>query len=202
MDEVTAATRRALHGVAELLLAGPQYRRSGTIRLRVVPGGFGTVAEPDLRVEGAVLVAGDRRLPLAGTYAELGAAAGVDPGAPEGLYHDGSGAAPGDEITVDAAAAARLAESLAIGEEALLAFAPGLTPVLWPEHFDLAVTLDEVNYGISPGDGHLPEPYAYVGPWTPRTGPFWNAPFGASRPLRELGGAQAVRAFFEQGRTA
>ncbi|ETK32290.1 hypothetical protein [Microbispora sp. ATCC PTA-5024] len=79
---------------------------------------------------------------------------------------------------------------------------PGLTPVLWPEHFDLAVTLDEVNYGISPGDGHLPEPYAYVGPWTPRTGPFWNAPFGASRPLRELGGAEAVRAFFEQGRTA
>ena len=25
-------------------------------------------------------------------------------------------------------------------------------PVLWPEHFDLGVTLDEVNYGVSLGD--------------------------------------------------
>ena len=41
------ATRRALHGVAEYLLAGPQYRASGTIRLRVSDGGFATVAEPE-----------------------------------------------------------------------------------------------------------------------------------------------------------
>ena len=34
------ATMLALHGVAELLLAGPQYRASGTIRLRVEPGGL------------------------------------------------------------------------------------------------------------------------------------------------------------------
>jgi hypothetical protein len=33
-------TRQSLHGVAELVLAGPQYRQSGTIRLRAVPGGF------------------------------------------------------------------------------------------------------------------------------------------------------------------
>jgi hypothetical protein len=41
-----AATRRSLHGVAELVMAGPQFRRSRSIQLRVVPGGFGTVAEP------------------------------------------------------------------------------------------------------------------------------------------------------------
>src|SRR5438128_12064089 len=35
MDEGTlVSTRRALHGVAELILAGPQYRRGGGIKLR------------------------------------------------------------------------------------------------------------------------------------------------------------------------
>ena len=38
-------------------------------------------------------------------------------------------------------------------------------PVLWPEHFDLAIDVDEVNYGVSPGDGYHGAPYAYVGPW-------------------------------------
>jgi hypothetical protein len=76
----------------------------------------------------------------------------------------------------------------------------GVEPVLWPEHFDLAVTVDEVNYGVSPGDTYLDEPYAYVGPWQARTGPFWNAPFGAARPLSELGDADAVAGFFTEAR--
>ena len=42
-----AATRRSLHGVAELVLAGPQYRTSGSIELRVTPGGFATTVAPD-----------------------------------------------------------------------------------------------------------------------------------------------------------
>jgi len=54
--------------------------------------------------------------------------------------------------------------------------------VLWPEHFDVAAAEDEVNYGVSAGDDYYPTPYAYVGPWTQRTGPFWNAPFGALYP--------------------
>lgn len=78
-------------------------------------------------------------------------------------------------------------------------FAPDLTPVLWPEHFDVGIQLDEVNYGISPGDHYVDEPYAYVGPWTPRTGEFWNAPFGAARPLRDLPG-DALDAFLAEGR--
>jgi hypothetical protein len=40
-----------VHGVAELVLAGPQYAESHDIRLRVAAGGFGTVASPDLRIE-------------------------------------------------------------------------------------------------------------------------------------------------------
>lgn len=198
MDETT---RRALHGVAELLIAGPQYRAHGTIRLRPTPGGFGGVAL-DLRVEGTDLVWADGRAPLAGTYRALAAAAGIEPGPPQGIYHDTSGVDPDEEITVDPAAAAELADWFARGDAGLRLFAPEQTPVLWPEHFDLAIAVDEVNYGVSPGDAGHPGPYAYVGPWTPREGPFWNAPFGALRPASELPDAAAVAAFFAEGRAA
>lgn len=198
MDETT---RRSLHGVGELLIAGPQHRAHGTIRLRPTPGGFGGVAV-DLRVAGTDLVWEGGRAPLSGTYRALAAAAGVEPGPPEGVYHDSSGAGPDDEIVVDPVAAAELADWFARGDAGLRAFAPERTPVLWPEHFDLAIDLDEVNYGVSPGDAGHPEPYAYVGPWTPREGPFWNAPFGALRPASELPDAAAVAAFFAEGRAA
>ena len=36
-DEQLAMTRRTLHAVAELVLAGPQFRATGKLRLRVVP---------------------------------------------------------------------------------------------------------------------------------------------------------------------
>jgi hypothetical protein len=198
---VTVATRRCLHGVAELVLAGPQYRTSGTIRLRVVPGGFGTIKEPELRVDGDQLMAGAQRVGLTGTtYAALGAAVGVEVGAPEGLYHDGSGVSPDEPVEVDATAAAYLASSLAFGDEALRRFAPDAGPVLWPEHFDLGISMDEVNYGVSPGDSYLGEPYAYVGPFVRRAGEFWNAPFGAARPLREFADVDALAGFFAEGR--
>jgi hypothetical protein len=202
-DDDLVTTRRAWHGLAELVLAGPQYRTSATIRLRITPGGFATVAAPNLRVDGEHLVADeDVRIPLAGqTYAEVGRRAGVGAGRPDGLYAEGSGAHPEDVIELSGPAVARLAEAFARGDAALRALAPEQVPVLWPEHFDLAVSLDEVNYGVSPGDTYLAEPYAYVGPWRPRVGPFWNAPFGALRPLRELPDADAVLAFFTQGRT-
>ncbi|MDN5933561.1 MAG: hypothetical protein L0I24_21260, partial [Pseudonocardia sp.] len=167
-------TRRSLHGVGELLIAGPQHRAHGTIRLRVTPGGFGGVAVP-VRVEGVELVWDGGRAPLTGTYRALAAKTGITaPGAPDS-YTDTSGVDLDEEIAVDAAAAAGIADWFARGDAGLRAFVPDQEPVLWPEHFDLAITLDEVNYGISPGDGGHPAPYAYVGPWTPRTGEFWNA---------------------------
>lgn len=201
VDTDLAATRRALHGVAELVVAGPQYRRSGTIRMRVVPGGFATIAAPDVRVEGAYLVADGVRVPLVNTtIADLATAAGVRVGAPTGLYDDGSGAHPGDEIDVDASAAEYLANCLAIGDAALRQIEPAETPVLWPEHFDLGITVNEINYGVSLGDSWLGEPYAYVAPWQPRSGEFWTtAPFGAAVPLRERGGVDSLTEFFAEG---
>ncbi len=191
-----AATRRALHGVAELVLAGPQFRRSGTIRLRQSPGGFATVAAPDLRVDGAYLIAGTQRLPLSGTtIGALAGAAGVDVGEP-GNYGDGSGAQPADEIDLDDAAVRALADVYAIGDQAMRRLAPSETPVLWPEHFDLGITVDDVNYGVSLGDAAVPEPYAYVGPHQRRQGSFWTQPFGAAVPVRDV---DSVFAFFTEG---
>jgi hypothetical protein len=199
-DPIVTASRRGLHAVAELLLAGPQYRRSGTIRLEVRPGGFGTVADPDLAVVAAELVVEGRRIPLVGELRVLAEHAGLDAGAPVGVYHDGCGARVDDEVEVDAAAAGVIAGWLADGDAALRRLARDQTPVLWPEHFDLSITMGEVNYGVSPGDAHLEEPYAYVGPWQPRSGDFWNVSFGAARSMAELSNVEEMAAFFAQGR--
>lgn len=193
---MTNETRRSLHGLAELVLAGPQHRASGTIRLRVTATGFATVAVPDLAVTADALITGGRVLPLAGrTLAELAADAGVDIGAPRDLYHDGSGAAPDDLVVTDGAEA--ILAAFAAGDAALRELSPDATPVLWPEHFDLGISLDEVNYGVSAGDTAIDEPYAYVGPWRPRDGEFWNMPFGAAHPVRQL---PDLLAFFAEGR--
>ena len=198
-DQILDVTRRALHGVAELVLAGPQYVASRTIRLRVTPGGFGTVATPDLRVDGLDLVTVTSRLPLGGTFAGLARAAEVEARPLHDVYAGGPGIDPGEAVVVDPDAVRVLLDAFATGDVALRDFAPDVQAVLWPEHFDLAISLDDVNYGVSPGDTHVPEPYAYVGPWTPRAGDFWNVDFGAARPLTALGDADAVVAFFEEG---
>jgi hypothetical protein len=209
MDEqVLTTTRRSLHGVAESLLAGPQYRAHGTIRLRITPGGFGGAISPE-RVAGAELVWPGGRTPLAGSCRELAERVGVEAGPPEGVYGDTTGFGLDAALSVDPEAAAVLADWFARGDAALRTLSPdgeggeaAAEPVLWPEHFDLGITLDEVNYGISPGDAGHPGPYAYVGPWTPRTGPFWNASFGALRPMEELPDVDAVARFLAEGRVA
>ncbi|MGK8522942.1 hypothetical protein ACRS6B_15885 [Nocardia asteroides] len=200
MDEVTyRRSRLGLHAVAELLIAGPQYREFGTIRLRIVRGGFGGARWP-VSVVGEELVWPDGRAPLQGTYREVARAAGFRPGPPEGVYTDTTGVDPDTAIEVDASAAGLIETWFAVGDRALRCLASDVTPVLWPEHFDLASTIDEVNYGVSPGDDAHPGPYAYVGPWTPRSGGFWNAPFGAVRPRDAVNTVAALLEFFEEGR--
>ena len=196
MDEqVLVATRRSLHGVAELVIAGPQYRSKGTIRLRARPGGFEGVAV-DVRVDGSELVWDRGRAPLTGTCRQLALAAGLDVGPPEALYHDTSGVDPDEALNLDPEAAGLIADWFARGDAALRLVAPHREPVLWPEHFDLAVSVDEFTYGVSPGDAAHPLPYAYATPPTPQQGPFWNAPFGAMLPADELGDAASIADFF------
>ncbi|MFE9576615.1 hypothetical protein ACFYO1_09560 [Nocardia sp. NPDC006044] len=202
MDEqIYVRSRQALHAVAELLIAGPQYRQHGTIRLRAVHQGFGGVQWP-VSVVGAELVWDEGRAPLRGTYRELGQLAGVVAEPPKDVYKDTTGVDPDSVIEIDPEAARLVGDWFALGDKALRTFAPDSTPVLWPEHFDLSITVDEVNYGVSPGDSFHQGPYAYVGPWTPRTGEFWNAPFGAYRPHADVNSAATLLEFFDQGRKA
>jgi hypothetical protein len=198
-DEILPTTRRSLHGIAELVLAGPQYATSDDIRLRATPGGFGTVSAPVLRIEGLELVTPAASYPLVGTFAGLADRAGVRARALRDVYETGPDVDPTDPIVLDAAAVRVIVSAFATGDAALRAFAPGHEPVLWPEHFDIAITVGDVNFGVSPGDSRRGAPYAYVGPWTPREGSFWNTPFGAARPLTEIPGIDALAAFFSDG---
>jgi hypothetical protein len=196
-------TRLSLHAVAELLLAGPQYDASGTIRLRVSPGGFSTVADPQLAVVGVALMAGATEVLLDGrTIGEVAADVGVTPRPLGDVQTDHTDLGPDSVLTVEPVAAAELAEALRVGAEALAAFAPAEEAVLWPEHFDVAVAVEEVTYGVSPGDQFIDRPYVYVSPFS-KDGlddPFFNQPFGAATPLADIGGPEDVAAYFEQGR--
>ena len=203
-DQQLAMTRRTLHAVAELVLAGPQYRATGKLRLRVVPGGFATVLAPELRTVGTGVVgAGGVAVPIDGhTARAIGAELGVAVGRPEGAYEDGAGVDPDETLTLDPDRADEVLSALSVGHDALVAFAPAETPVLWPEHFDVAIRVDDATFGLSPGDGFIEEPYAYVGVSRPPAGDaFWNAPFGAAVPRTELPDAAAVTTFFAEART-
>jgi hypothetical protein len=195
-----AITRRSLHGVAELLLAGPQHADCAEISLRPVPGGFGTTHTPDLRVEGTDVVAGARRAGIDGrTPNELAAALGIEATGLGHVYRDGSGVSADEVLSIDRDAAARIETAYTLGDSALRALAPDQTPILWPEHFDIGITVDEVNYGVSPGDGSISVPYMYVGPWTPPpVDDFWTQPFGAARELPDT--VEEIVAFFEEAR--
>ena len=196
-------TRRALHAIAEYVLAGPQYETSGTIRLRVTEGGIGTVAEPAIRVEGTDAVRGDHRTTLVGSSAAaIAEALGVTARSLADVYKDTCGVPIDEPLTLDIAAADYLAHCFAAGDAALRRFAPTAPPTLWPEHFDLGISVDEVNYGVSPGDSHIDEPYAYVGPWQQQPGDFWNESFGASLRLGATPDVDAIVNFFEAGRHA
>jgi hypothetical protein len=201
-DEL-AVTRRSLHGVAELVLAGPQYRATGKLRLGVVPGGFATVLTPSLRVDGTQVFGPDGVTAAIGgrTPRALGTALGVAAGRPEGAYSDGSGVGLDEALVLDPGHVSVITGALMLGHDALVALAADQTPVLWPEHFDVAVTVRDVTFGVSPGDGFIGEPYAYVSVSSPPAGDAcWNAPFGAAVPLRGLPGQPAVTGFFAEGR--
>jgi hypothetical protein len=202
-QEVLAATRRSLHAVAELVLAGPQYRAIGKLRLRVIPGGFATIGTPELQAGGSeVTNAGGVAVAINGQTARaIGADLGVTAGRPEGAYAGGSDVGLDQMLTIQAGQAAVIMGALSLGHEALTAFAPAETPILWPEHFDVAIRADDTNYGVSPGDAFSEEPYAYVGVSAlPAGDAFWNAPFGAALPLRQIPDVAAVTAFFAEGR--
>ena len=223
--DVLATTRGSLHAVGEHVLGAALYQGRRRIGLRQYTGGFATQNYLHLRdgaaVERRAMVVGteiivrdddlaggtiEDRAPIT-TLAAAGALVDVVPGMPADMYTPAPLPAVDDELVVDAEAAAFLAELTAIGYAALVILCAHFVhdePVevqLWPEHFDLATSFAEVNYGLSPGDAGHPWPYFYVGPWSPPpAGGFWNEPFGASLEVQEVPTVDEVLAFFGTGR--
>ena len=203
MSGTYATTRHSLHGLAELVLAGPRYATGGSMRLRAGVDGIRTWDDPPVRLSRGELVAGATRLPLDGlTYAAAAAAIELTAHPLDDVYHDGPHVTPDEVITMDPADVQVVEHALGRGDAALRVFSPSTEPILWPEHFDVAITLGEVNYGVSPGDGFHERPYAYVGPHARRTDAFWNAPFGAIRSLDDLSDVSSIVDFFRDGASA
>jgi hypothetical protein len=215
VTEVRTVTRQAVHGIAEHILAAHQRRVTGSIRLRVWDGALSTGELPTgpentisrLELRGGYLVRYPDGLviPVRGPLGVLATELGVRFGLPDPPYTPASGCGPDSVAALDPAATALIEDAWRLGHRALRRLSSE-QPVVWPEHLDVAITLAEVNYGVSPGDGYLGEPYAYAGPHRPRTGAFWNAPFGAARAVSELAsprgagdGTDAVLAFFRTG---
>jgi hypothetical protein len=203
-------TRVALHILAEHVLAAARYQAVGRIGLRPVRGGIGTPIFDGQRLE---LVGGDlvkytgievEREPIT-TVRSAGTFAGIEPGAPGEVYTPATPLDLDAGLEVDITAAGAVADWYALVGEALNRFAGAHADEspseaqLWPEHFDLALSMAEVTYGGSPGDAAHREPYLYVGPFSARTGDFWNEPFGASRPGSAVTSVADAVAFFEAG---
>ena len=157
------ATVAALHRVAEDVVA-PARKPDNEIALEVTPGGFGT---PTFEWEGST-----HQIRVEGTE----------------LVREVDGRQQRESLELDPAAAGALAEWYAFAATVLERLAaearPGdvSAPILWPEHFDVAIELGSegdglrATYGFSPGDEQHPEPYAYVGPWAAQApGELWNA---------------------------
>jgi hypothetical protein len=204
-------TRTSWHRVAEHVLAAGQFAAAGTIRLRPYPGGFATTAGfggRSLAVVSDILlvVDGDRtRAAPMTTLGDAAAFAGVELGL-RGSYTPATSADPDAPLPCDPAVTRRLATWWAFGDAALRRFAEAVgapvEPVLWPEHMDVGITVDAVNYGVSPGDGTVGERYLYVGPHggVPEPAGFWNAPFGAAVTADRIQSQFDAVAFFAEGR--
>ncbi len=205
-----AATRASLHVVAARVLGAARYAAVGRLGLEVVPGGFGTPDFGDRRllVIDGMLSDGERRQPFT-TLADACGFAGVDPTAPTHPALE----IPQDldaALTVEPDAARALADWFWFCQTVLEILTVQLEPpegpspiTLWPEHFDVAVVLgaagSRANFGGSPGDLYVDEPYCYVGPFEPRTGPYWNESFGAVLRYSQILSGSDARAFFQKG---
>lgn len=191
--------------------------------MRPTGDGFGT---PPFEDGSRVIVRGDRLVREPGeavaitTVREAASFLGVALSADPGVGHDLPPFAPDTDLGVDATASEALGAWYAFGHGALerladatMAGDEGVSVTeaqLWPEHFDLALTVElaggrKVNVGFSPGDSFSAEPYAYVGPHDTVSldDPFWNAAFGAYVTYDELrrqpDAAAAADAFIARG---
>jgi hypothetical protein len=199
------ATRKALHAVAEQVLASAYFHATTHIGLRPAPRGFGTPVfgeEERVRVDATAIVherAGQVRRHELTTLAAAAAFVGVPLGAP--AVYPAATSFPADApFAIDRDAALVIGDWYALGSALmgdLRADRPDVSSAdaqIWPEHFDLACEIGDeaagtrANYGASPGDAGIPEPYLYVGPWDAarKTGDLARYGFGGAITYSEL----------------
>jgi hypothetical protein len=206
-----SSTRDSLHLVAARVLGTARMAAVGHMGLVVVPGGFGTPVFDGRRllVVDGELSDGRRRQPLTDLL-DAYAFAGVDPDAPLHPALD-LPADPAAPLAVDGHAASVLARWFALCQGLLDSLRAGAAEgeepsviTLWPEHFDVALESGSAgtraNYGGSPGDDSIDEPYLYVGPHQQRHGAFWNARFGAALTYGEIRSGADAADFLRRGR--
>ena len=189
------ATRESLRALACYVLGPARHARDGHIGLRSTGDGFATPVFDDGT---RVLVRGDRLVVEPGrstpitTVRAAAAFVGVELSAHPPVGQDLPPFEPDRHLEIDHEASAALAEWWALGDDVLATLGE---PQLWPEHFDIAITVElppgiGVNVGFSPGDAGHATPYVYVGPHdaasVDRDDPYWNAPFGALLPRHEV----------------
>ena len=218
-DDQLQETNLSLRMLAEHVLSAARHAATGRIGLTVVDGG---IATPAYGEAGQIVAVIDGRLVCSDSAGRreaeittLRAAAdfvGIDAGAPTDVYQPSTACELDAPLVIDRAAFDEIAGWYATVNAALHEFAERADPTkqatatLWPEHFDVAIRLDDVNYGGLAGDDWCRTPYVYVGPDPavlpdPRQG-FWNASFGASRSRDEVGSVAEIVAFFEEGQAA
>jgi hypothetical protein len=205
-----AGTCLAVHALAEHVLCSVRYQAVGRIGLLPAVEGVATPPFEDRTVglRGLELVDrrpdGERRAPVS----TLRAAAehfGTEIGPPP-LWTPVTSPDPDTPLTIDATDLELLADWFALVGDALAAQAPQAAQTLWPEHFDLAITVNDsgagrTTFGGSPGDALHDQPYVYVLP--PFAVPdgdrsFWNEPFGAARSYDRIAAPGAAAAFFAE----
>ncbi|HVT77300.1 MAG TPA: hypothetical protein VHD87_09735 [Acidimicrobiales bacterium] len=186
------ATRQSLHKVAEHVMAKASYAAIGHIGLRAHTGGFATQ-----EFDGRRIVCRDGTLDgvvIAGkTLRDLGASDAELPYTPTTPLDD-------DPLVVDGRSAQGIGDWYGLVAVALQAVAPpdATTQQIWPEHFDLATTFDETNFGGSPGDDTYPEPYLYVGPWDRSDTSTFDDPWGWTLHSRDVSSVEDAIAFLRK----
>src|SRR5436190_18496237 len=158
------STRESLRAVACYVLAPARKARTGQISLVPTPYGFGTPPFDDgarLAVRGDRLVGADGASTALTTLRAAASFAHVELTPDPGVGHDLPRYTPDLPLCVHAAASIALGAWYAFGQSVFDSLLDaerqaGATPRLWPEHFDLAVTLKvqnriKVDLGFSPG---------------------------------------------------
>ena len=168
LPDAYTPTREALHAVAEHALAAASYAAIEHIGLRANESGFATqeLNGTTFTVSGPFLTDGEHSLVLSGsTIGGVAEWMGITPGAPATVYTPHTPLDLDAPLQIDAECAVMVGEWFAGMQQVLSRVFPFETIQLWPEHFDLATSVHEANFGASPGDEYVAEPYIYFGPW-------------------------------------